>query len=234
MNEHERAEGQAVSTNASGSANAVAQEIGASLAKARAAQGLSIHDVGARLKVPAQKVDAIESGNVDALPDLTFAKGLMRAYARLLQVDIDGLLARFHAQAAPPAPEVAIRRQGSLNASFDDRRRFRGSGASTSGSGGRWVWLALVAAVVCAGALFGVDHVKQWLDAREQQFTQSATDTAVEAESGTVTAVLPHVMGGAASEAPGAAAGTEGATGTGAANASATLATPLAPVTAAS
>ncbi|ESJ22346.1 DNA-binding protein [Cupriavidus sp. HPC(L)] len=233
MNEHERAEGQAVSTNASGSANAVAQEIGASLAKARAAQGLSIHDVGARLKVPAQKVDAIESGNVDALPDLTFAKGLMRAYARLLQVDIDALLARFHAQAAPPAPEVAIRRQGSLNASFDDRRRFRSSGASASGTGGRWVWLALVAAVVCAGALFGVDHVKQWLDAREQQFTQSGSETAVESESGTVTAVLPHVMGGAASEAPGAATGTEGATGTGTgtANASATLATPLAPVT---
>lgn len=229
MNEHERAEGQAVSTNASGSANAVAQEIGASLAKARAAQGLSIHDVGARLKVPAQKVDAIESGNVDALPDLTFAKGLMRAYARLLHVDIDALLARFHAQAAPPAPEVAIRRQGSLNASFDDRRRFRSSGAS--GTGGRWVWLALVAAVVCAGALFGVDHVKQWLDAREQQFTQSGTETAVETESGTVTAVLPHVMGGAASEAPGAMAGAEGATA-GTANASATLATPLAPVTA--
>ncbi len=231
MNEHERAEGQAVSTNASGSANAVAQEIGASLAKARAAQGLSIHDVGARLKVPAQKVDAIESGNVDALPDLTFAKGLMRAYARLLQVDIDALLARFHAQAAPPAPEVAIRRQGSLNASFDDRRRFRSSG--TSGTGGRWVWLALVAAVVCAGALFGVDHVKQWLDAREQQFTQSGAETAVETESGTsgtVTAVLPHVMGGAASEAPGAMTGAEGATG-GTASASATLATPLAPVT---
>lgn len=227
MNEHERAEGQAVSTNASGSANAVAQEIGASLAKARAAQGLSIHDVGARLKVPAQKVDAIESGNVDALPDLTFAKGLMRAYARLLHVDIDALLARFHAQAAPPAPEVAIRRQGSLNASFDDRRRFRSSGGS--GTGGRWVWLALVAAVVCAGALFGVDHVKQWLDAREQQFTQSDPETAVEAESGTVTAVLPHVMGGAASEAPGAMTGTEGAT-PGSANASATLATPLAPV----
>ncbi|MCG5262859.1 helix-turn-helix domain-containing protein [Cupriavidus gilardii] len=232
MNEHERAEGQAVSTNASGSANVVAQEIGASLAKARAAQGMSIHDVGARLKVPAQKVDAIESGNVGALPDLTFAKGLMRAYARLLQVDIDSLLARFHAQAAPPAPEVAIRRQGSLNASFDDRRRFRSSG--TSGSGGRWVWLALVAAVVCAGALFGVDHVKQWLDAREQQFTQSGTEAAPEAESGTVTAVLPHVMGGAASEAPGAMTGTEGAAAgaaTGTANASATLATPLAPVT---
>ncbi len=232
MNEHERAEGQAVSTNASGSANAVAQEIGASLAKARAAQGLSIHDVGARLKVPAQKVDAIESGNVDALPDLTFAKGLMRAYARLLQVDIDALLARFHAQAAPPAPEVAIRRQGSLNASFDDRRRFRSSG--TSGTGGRWVWLALVAVVVCAGALFGVDHVKQWLDAREQQFTQSGAETAVETESGTsgtVTAVLPHVMGGAASEAPGAMTGAEGATAGGTASASATLATPLAPVT---
>lgn len=229
MNEHERAEGQAVSTNASGSANAVAQEIGASLGKARAAQGLSIHDVGARLKVPAQKVDAIESGNVDALPDLTFAKGLMRAYARLLHVDIDPLLARFHAQAAPPAPEVAIRRQGSLNASFDDRRRFRSSGASASGTGGRWIWLALVAAVVCAGALFGVDHVKQWLDAREQQFTQQGAETAVEAESGTVTAVLPHVMGGAASEAPGAMTGVEGATG--AANASATLATPLAAVT---
>lgn len=206
MSEYERAQSQADSTSTDGAANAVAREIGQNLARGREAQGMSVDDVSARLKVPAQKVMAVESGSVDALPDLTFAKGLMRAYARMLHIDIDALLARFHAQAGSPAPEVAIRRQGSLNESFDDRRRFRGASGASSGSGGRWVWLALVAAVVCAGALFGVDHIKQWMEARQQEV--SATDTPAaavpaEGEQGTVSAVLPQVMGGADNAAPG-------------------------------
>lgn len=209
MSEYERAQSQADSTSTDGAANAVAREIGQNLARGREAQGLSVDDVSARLKVPAQKVMAVESGSVEALPDLTFAKGLMRAYARMLHIDIDALLARFHAQAGSPAPEVAIRRQGSLNESFDDRRRFRSASGASSGSGGRWVWLALMAAVVSAGALFGVDHVKQWMDARQHEAgtTDVAAPTVPQAESeaGTVTAVLPQVMAGADGAAPGEA-----------------------------
>src|SRR5437868_2908557 len=128
MSEYERAEGQAVSTAPieTGAAQAVALEIGSSLGKARQAQGLSLEDIGARLKVTVRKLAAIEAGDLQALPDLTFAKGLMRAYARVLHADIDELLSRFHAQAATPV-NINIRPQGTLNRSFDDRNRFRAS-----------------------------------------------------------------------------------------------------------
>lgn len=221
MSEYERAASQADSTGTDGAAHAVAREIGASLASGRAAQGLSVEDVSARLKVPAQKIEAVEAGNIEALPDLTFAKGLMRAYARMLHIDVDALLARFHAQASGPPPEVAIRRQGSLNASFDERRRFKAAGTQGS-SGGRWVWLAIVAAVVCAGALFGVDHIKQWMEARQQPAAEAAgaaaEAVAVDSDNGTVTAVLPQVAGAAEGTMPGEASG---------AAASSALATPL-------
>ncbi|MBY4896193.1 RodZ domain-containing protein [Cupriavidus sp. AU9028] len=225
MSEYERAEGQAVSTDANG----IAHEIGSSLAQARAAQGMSVEDVSARLKVPRQKIQAIEAGDVAALPDLTFAKGLMRAYARMLHIDIDALLARFHAKAAPPGPEVAIRRTGSLNESFNERRPF--STGSNSSSRGRWVWLALVLVVLAFGAVFGYDHAREWLEARQQQTPgtvvegQGEPDPAAPAagEPGTVTAVLPQLGGAEPATAADAASAPEAA-------ASPTLATPLAPV----
>lgn len=202
MSEHERAEGQPAATGhvggtaADAGREAVAREIGDRLAQARQDQRFSLEDVSARLKVAAHKLAAIEQGDVAALPDVTFAKGVMRAYARMLQVDIDALLARFHAQAVPVV-EIGMRREGGLNESFDDRNRF-GSG----GSGGRWIWLALVVAVIGGGVLFGLDHFKQWMEARKENLTAppAAEATVQGGEPGTVTAALPPVM--AASDAP--------------------------------
>ncbi len=95
MIEQERAAGQAASTGHVGGGateaerEAVAREIGALLAQARESQRMSVEDVSARLKVAAPKLAAIEGGHVDSLPDITFAKGVMRAYARMLHVDAD-------------------------------------------------------------------------------------------------------------------------------------------------
>ncbi|EHP43182.1 helix-hairpin-helix DNA-binding motif-containing protein [Cupriavidus basilensis OR16] len=202
MSEHERAEGQTAATGHAGGSpadagrEAVAREIGERLAQGRKDQRFSLDDVSARLKVASHKLAAIEQGDVAALPDVTFAKGVMRAYARMLQIDIDALLARFHAQAVPVV-EIGMRREGGLNESFDDRNRF-GSG----GSGGRWIWLALVVAGIGGGALFGLDHFKQWIEARKETLTAPAvTQATVQgAEPGTVTAALPPVM--ASSDAP--------------------------------
>ncbi|MDF3836205.1 DUF4115 domain-containing protein [Cupriavidus basilensis] len=202
MSEHERAEGQTEATGhvggtaADAGREAVAREIGERLSQARQDQRFSLEDVSARLKVAAHKLAAIEQGDVSALPDVTFAKGVMRAYARMLHIDIDALLARFHAQAVPVV-EIGMRREGGLNESFDDRNRF-GSG----GSGGRWIWLALVVAVIGGGVLFGLDHFKQWIEARKENLTAppAAEATAQGSAAGTVTAPLPPVM--AASDAP--------------------------------
>jgi cytoskeleton protein RodZ len=209
MSEHDRAAGQAVPTQHvgggahEGEREAAAREIGAALAHEREAQRLSVEDVSARLKVSAGKLRAIEAGNLQALPDVTFAKGVMRAYARVLHVDIDPLLARFQPRAVAQVAEIARQREGGINAAFDDRNRFR-----SGGNGGRWVWLALVALVVAAGVWFGLDHIRAWIETRSSVAeTVAAEAPAAEVQSteaGTVTAVLPPVMAANDSPAPSA------------------------------
>ncbi|RDK10738.1 RodZ domain-containing protein [Cupriavidus lacunae] len=209
MSEHDRAAGQAVPTQQvgggahEGDREAAAREIGAALAREREAQRMTVEDVSARLKVAAGKLRAIEAGDLQALPDVTFAKGVMRAYARMLHVDIDPLLARFQPRAVAQVAEIARQREGGINAAFDDRNRFR-----SGGSGGRWVWLALVAVVVAAGAWFGLDHIRAWIDARSSAAeTVKAEAPAAEiqsTEAGTVTAALPPVMAASDSPAPSA------------------------------
>ncbi|SPA16420.1 putative transcriptional regulator yfgA; cro/C1-type DNA-binding domain [Cupriavidus taiwanensis] len=228
MSEHDRAAGQAVPTQAvgggahEGEREAAAREIGAALAREREAQRMSVEDVSARLKVAASKLRAIEAADLKALPDVTFAKGVMRAYARMLHVDIDPLLARFQPRAVAQVAEIARQREGGINAAFDDRNRFR-----SGGNGGRWVWLALVAVVVAAGIWFGLDHIRAWIDARSSAAETVATEAPAadnaSTEAGIVTAALPPVM--AASDSPAPSAETVPAS---AAAASATVAAPVA------
>ncbi|PZX32130.1 putative transcriptional regulator yfgA; cro/C1-type DNA-binding domain [Cupriavidus phytorum] len=228
MSEHDRAAGQAVPTQAvgggahEGEREAAAREIGAALAREREAQRMSVEDVSARLKVAASKLRAIEAADLKALPDVTFAKGVMRAYARMLHVDIDPLLARFQPRAVAQVAEIARQREGGINAAFDDRNRFR-----SGGNGGRWVWLALVAVVVAAGIWFGLDHIRAWIDARssaaETVATESPAADNASTEAGIVTAALPPVM--AASDSPAPSAETVPAS---AVAASATVAAPAA------
>ncbi|WP_354674879.1 RodZ domain-containing protein [Cupriavidus alkaliphilus] len=231
MSEHDRAAGQAVPTQAvgggahEGEREAAAREIGAALAREREAQRMSVEDVSARLKVAASKLRAIEAADLKALPDVTFAKGVMRAYARMLHVDIDPLLARFQPRAVAQVAEIARQREGGINAAFDDRNRFR-----SGGNGGRWVWLALVAVVAAAGIWFGLDHIRAWIDARSSAAeTVAAEAPAAEnasTEAGIVTAALPPVM--AASDSPAPSAETVPASAATASAASATAAAPAA------
>ncbi|WP_454710910.1 helix-turn-helix domain-containing protein [Cupriavidus nantongensis] len=209
MSEHDRAAGQAVPTQAvgggahEGEREAAAREIGAALAREREAQRLSVEDVSARLKVAASKLRAIEAADLQALPDVTFAKGVMRAYARMLHVDIDPLLARFQPRAVAQVAEIARQREGGINAAFDDRNRFR-----SGGNGGRWIWLALVAVVVAAGIWFGLDHIRAWIDARSSTAETVAAEVPAadhaSTEAGIVTATLPPVMAASDSPAPSA------------------------------
>lgn len=220
MNEEERAGSQAATQVADGATDsdreAVAREIGAQLKEGREAQRLSLEDVGARLKVAPNKLSAIEAGDVSSLMDVTFAKGVMRAYARTLQIDIDALLGQYHARAqATPVTGITRRHEGALNQTFDDRKRF--GSKSTGGAGGRWIWLVCVLALVAAGVYFGYDHAKAWFDAHSQAAAEApasdkpaekaADDGATQSNGdGTVTAALPPVMAGNDSPAPSEAA----------------------------
>lgn len=71
---------------------------GARLKAARERAGLSIADVAQRLKYSARQVQALEEGQGDVLPSLTFQRGFVRGYARLLGLDGNALVATLESQ----------------------------------------------------------------------------------------------------------------------------------------
>lgn len=60
---------------------------GQMLRHAREAHGLHIEVVAAALKVPAQKLAALEADNIEALPDPVFARALAASVCRALRID---------------------------------------------------------------------------------------------------------------------------------------------------
>jgi cytoskeleton protein RodZ len=64
-----------------------AEAAGAMLRKAREAAGLHVAALAVALKVPVNKLEALEAGRIDLLPDATFARGLAASICRGLKVD---------------------------------------------------------------------------------------------------------------------------------------------------
>ncbi|MDD7804663.1 MAG: DUF4115 domain-containing protein [Endozoicomonas sp. (ex Botrylloides leachii)] len=62
------------------------------LAKARKAKGLSVNNIACQLKITETYVLALEQGNYDKLPGITFVRGYIKNYARLLGLQSDILL----------------------------------------------------------------------------------------------------------------------------------------------
>jgi cytoskeleton protein RodZ len=68
--------------------------VGEELARARMARGLSLADVAQLLKFAPRQLEALEQERFGALPGATFARGMVRSYARLLKLDPEPLLQR--------------------------------------------------------------------------------------------------------------------------------------------
>ena len=90
---------------------------GALLRAARQQQGLHIDALAASIKVPVAKLEALESGRYDALPDATFTRALAQAVCRALKIDAQPVLAQLPAPCSPVLERVD---QG-LNTPFRDR-----------------------------------------------------------------------------------------------------------------
>ncbi|WP_246210911.1 RodZ domain-containing protein [Vogesella oryzae] len=134
-----------------------AQQIGQQLRTAREAQGLSLLDVVDRLKLSPRQLEAIEAGQFDRLPGVTFVRGFVRNYARFLELDSDGLMALLDAQFPPvkvePAPVVAA---------VAEQRPAR--------SGKNWLWLL---PLLAAGGVIGwLQFAKQTTSSSEPQALQ--------------------------------------------------------------
>ena len=68
--------------------------VGQELAAAREARGLALADVAQQLKFAPRQLEALEQENFETLPGATFARGMVRSYARLLKLDPEPLVQR--------------------------------------------------------------------------------------------------------------------------------------------
>ena len=66
---------------------------GKKLAVAREGWGLSVQEVADNLNLGVHIIEAVEADEYDKLPGSTFARGYIRAYANLLRLDPDELIA---------------------------------------------------------------------------------------------------------------------------------------------
>lgn len=120
---------------------------GARLQAAREAAGLSLDQVAQQLKLAPRQVRALEEEDFAQLPGRTFARGFVRNYARLLNLDGEDLLSLLPDAARAPALEApALQSTGAMIAELPS--------ASVAQPGlSRWVIpIVLVACIVAAAA----------------------------------------------------------------------------------
>ncbi len=86
------------------------------LAAARAEHKLSVADVSQQIKYGVNQIAAIEADDYARLPGTTFVRGMIRSYAKLVQIDPEPLLAGLSPRSLPGV--VAVDLRGSVHEPF--------------------------------------------------------------------------------------------------------------------
>jgi cytoskeleton protein RodZ len=116
------------------------------LKREREAAGLHIGALAVLLKVPVKKLEALESGRFDLLPDVVFARALAASVCRTLKIDVATVLELFPNSLAPKLGQQAVRAAPAFHAAA--------AGAVRPGAGRKVSRTALLAgAVLLAAAL---------------------------------------------------------------------------------
>ncbi|WGT65442.1 helix-turn-helix domain-containing protein [Variovorax paradoxus] len=149
------------------------------LREAREAHGLHIEMVAAALKVPPQKLMALEADDIDSLPDPVFARALASSVCRALRIDAAPVLAKL--PGAQRAPLAAADR--TLNSNIvSGTPRWNGNRSNALPSRALLIVVALL--LVGAGVLFWLPQsafdqigsaVSRWT-ARSEAETGSAAE----------------------------------------------------------
>lgn len=85
---------------------------GQALASARADLKLSVADVSQQIKYGAKQIAAIEADDYASLPGATFVRGMIRSYAKLVQIDPAPLLTDLARRDIPGSVTVDLRTSG--------------------------------------------------------------------------------------------------------------------------
>jgi cytoskeleton protein RodZ len=117
---------------------------GRTLARLRAERKLSVTDVAQRLKYGARQIEALEAEEFGKLPGATFVRGMVRGYAKLLEIDPEPLLGSLDHLYVPGEISLDLRAKRVPFPQGGNRRR--GTGV--------YLVLSLIVIVAVAGVLY--------------------------------------------------------------------------------
>ena len=168
------------------------------LARLREERGLSVMDIAQRLKYGARQIEALEAGAFEKLPGATFVRGMIRGYAKLLEVDAQPILKAFERNHAPADTNMDL---PAKHIPFPEN----------SGHGTRWyLGLSLLALIVAFGVLYEMRiGIYPWTKDKTSAPAASIVSTestSVPAAQPSPRALEPVVTSPAAEHTPGIAA----------------------------
>jgi cytoskeleton protein RodZ len=97
--------------------------IGAELRRAREAQGLTVADVAQQLKFAPRQIESLENERFDRLPGPTIARGMVRNYARVLNLDPEPLVQRMLPKVEPATDPAQLASRLKQPVPFSDNAR---------------------------------------------------------------------------------------------------------------
>lgn len=154
-----------------------AMSAGKILAEKRTAWGLSIQDVASNLNLGPETIEALEADNYENLPGSTFVKGYIRAYARLLKLDVEDLMENIDLQ-----PE-RITEIPSTRAALKQKGMTRTREKKKSGKGKMFKWflfLVILVALIAAGlsqvSKMGIENLSDLFSLPGQQTESGETN----------------------------------------------------------
>jgi len=158
--------------------DAGARAPGEILRAAREAQGLSLDQLAATLKVAPAKLAALETGRIEQLPDASFARALAQTMCRVLKIEAAPVLAGL--PAARVAPLAADK--PALNQPFKEARlapsMFETTGVGLWGRLMRPQWFAPIALLLAAAAIYLLPESFEWPRWRVEDAPQVAASQA--------------------------------------------------------
>ena len=93
---------------------------GEQLRHTREQKNLSLADVASQLNLEARIIEAIEANDFESLPAATYARGYLRSYAKILNMDAEVMLAAYNNE-APDPPEIIPEVKHSSQTSSSDK-----------------------------------------------------------------------------------------------------------------
>ena len=136
----------------------VAHTLGQRLAAERQARDWTAEYVAGQLNLAVRQIYALEADNYSALPGIASVRGFVRAYAKLLRIEADPLVALIASEQIVPNQPLEPKPNLSTTP-FSHSRLSGGSGSNSNSVKG--IAFALVV-VLLAVAAIGIEHMGGW------------------------------------------------------------------------